>query len=251
MKFLALLCTALSIAAISPPTLQDMIKLGDELFNKFDDKGALRILQNANSEFPHNAEVLWRMCRAETHIADHMPRVTGQEKEAQLKVYEEAYDYADSAVAADPKSSMAYTYRAVANGKIALFKGVFSVGSIVKQVRNDCERAITLDPNNAIAYYVLGRTHAKLAEKPAMLRWPLGLAWGNIGDAIKFYRKAISLDPTFVMFRLDLAKAYVSDDKDQEAEKQLSAIPSLPIRDQDDDSLKTVAANLLQELEKK
>ncbi len=146
---------------------------------------------------------------------------------------------------------MAYTYRAVADGKIALFKGVFSVGSIVKQVRNDCESAIALDPNNAIAYYVLGRTHAKLAEKPKMFRWPLGLAWGNIDDAIKFFQKAVSLDPNFVMFRLDLAKAYINNDEDQKAKEQLTVIPSIPKRDEDDDSLKTVAASMLQELNKK
>lgn len=251
MKFVVLAFAALSLAASSPTALQDMIKLSDQLFNKFDNKGALEILLKADGEFPHDSEVLWRLARAETHIADHMPHATDKEKDAQLKVYHTAYDYADSAVSADPKNSMAYTYRAVAGGKIALFKGVFSVGSIVKQVRNDCESAISLDPDNAIAYYVLGRTHAKLSEKPVMFRWPLGLAWGNLNDAIKFYKKAISLDPDFIMFRLDLAKAYIRDDKDQKAEEQLSAIPSLPIRDQDDDSLKAESASLLKQLDKK
>ncbi len=251
MKLVALAFAALSMAVISSPTLQDMLKQSDELFNKFDNKGTFQLLLNADKEFPGNAEVLWRLCRVETHIADHMPAVTDEEKDAQLKVYHTALDYADSAVTADPKSSMAYTYRAVANGKIALFKGVFSVGGIVKQVRNDCESAIALDPDNAIAYYVLGRTHAKLADKPVMFRWPLGLAWGNLDDAIKFFQKAVSLDPNFVMFRLDLAKAYVKDDEDEKAKEQLSAIPTIPKRDEDDDSLKTVAANLLQELNKK
>ncbi len=251
MKFLALAFAALSIAAFSSPTLQDMLKLSDELFNKFDNKGALQLLLNADKEFPHDAEVLWRLARVETHLADHMPAATGDEKDAQLEVYKTALGYADSAVTVDPKSSMAYTYRAVANGKIALFKGVFSVGGIVKQVRNDCESAIALDPNNAIAYYILGRTHAKLAEKPKMFRWPLGLAWGNIDDAIKFYKKAISLDPNFVMYQVDLAKAYEENDEDEKAKEQLTAIPPIPKRDEDDDSLKTVAANMLQELEKK
>jgi len=154
-------------------------------------------------------------------------------------------------VKADPKNSMAYTYRAVANGKIALFKGVFSVSGIVNSVREDCEKAISLDPNNAIAYYVLGRTHAKLAEKPKMFRWPLGLAWGNIDDAIKFYNKAVSIDPNFVMFRLDLAKAYISQDSFQQAKVQLQAIPQLPKRDEDDDQMKAEAAKLLQEIKNK
>jgi tetratricopeptide (TPR) repeat protein len=251
MKLFALAITALSIAAFSPPTLQEAVKLSDDLFNKFDNTAALQLLLNTDKDFPHNAEVLWRLSRVETHLADHMPAATDEEKDAQLKVYHTALDYADSAVTSDPKNSMAYTYRAVANGKIALFKGVFSVGSIVKQVKNDCESAIALDPGNAIAYYILGRTHAKLAEKPKMFRWPLGLAWGNIDDAIKFYRKAISLDPNFVMFRLDLAKAYVEDDDDAKAKEELTVVPSIPKRDEDDDSLKTAAANLLQELNKK
>lgn len=250
MKFLLLGFAALCMAAFTSPALQDMLKLSDELFNKFDNKGALEILQKADQEFPHDAEVLWRLSRVETHIADHMPDASGSEKDAQLKVYHTAYDYADSAVASDPKSSMAYTYRAVAGGKIALFKGVFSVGSIVKQVRNDCESAIALDPDNAIAYYVLGRTHAKLAEKPVMFRWPLGLAWGNLDDAIKFYKKAVSLDPNFVMFRLDLAKAYIRDDKNNLAKEQLAVIPSIPKRDQDDDSLKAEADSLMKQLDK-
>ena len=97
----------------------------------------------------------------------------------------------------------------------------------------------------------MGRTHAKLAEKPTIFRWPLGLAWGNLDDAIRFYLKAISLDPNFVMFRFDLARAYASDDEYQKAREQLNAIPSIPKRDQADDSLKTEAQKLLQEIKGK
>ncbi len=251
MKSAALAIAMMWLTAFSNPSLQEMLKQSDDLFNKFDNKGAYEVLLSANKDYPNNAEVLWRLARVETHIADHMPASTDQEKNAQLAEYQKAYNYANEAVSADAKNSMAYTYRAVANGKIALFKGVFSVAPIVKQVRNDCERAISLDPNNAIAYYVLGRTHAKLAEKPALFRWPLGLAWGNLDDAIKYFQKAVSLDPNFVMFRLDLAKAYISNDDYQKAREQLEAIPSIPKRDEDDDIRKAEAAKLLQEIKNK
>ena len=231
--------------------LTDVLKSCDDLFFKFDDQGAYKALIDANKNFPHNAEILWRLCRVETHIADRMPVSTDEQKDAQLVVYQTALSYGDSAVAADPKNSDAYTFRAAANGKIALFKGVFSVAPVVKQVRDDCERAISLDPNNSIAYYILGRTHAKLAEKPTIVRWPLGLAWGNLDDAIRFYEKAISLDPNFVMFRYDLAKAYISDDEYQKAKEQLYVIPRIPKRDEVDDSLKTESQKLLQEIKDK
>jgi len=231
--------------------LQEQLAKSDQLFNSFNNKAAYNLLLDIQKKYPNNDEVLWRLSRVVYHIADHMPTSTGSEKDAQLAEYQKAFSYADEAVKADPKNSMAYTYRAVANGKIALFKGVFSVSGIVNSVREDCEKAISLDPNNAIAYYVLGRTHAKLAEKPKMFRWPLGLAWGNIDDAIKFYNKAVSIDPNFVMFRLDLAKAYISQDSFQQAKVQLQAIPQLPKRDEDDDQMKAEAAKLLQEIKNK
>jgi FimV-like protein len=248
MKSASVLGAFLFMYAFSNPSLQETLKMSDDLFNKFDNKGAHEILLDANKDYPHNVEVLWRLCRVETHIADHMPMSNDQQKDAQLQAYQVAYDYADSAVAADPKNSMAYTFRAAANGKIALFKGVFSVAPIVKQVRDDCEKAILLDSNNQIAYYIMGRTHAKLAEKPTIFRWPLGLGWGNIDDAIKFYQKAISLDPNFIMFRLDLAKAFLSDDDYQKAREQLNAISSIPKRDEDDDARKADAQKLLQKI---
>ena len=232
-------------------SIGEFTKSSDDLFFKFDNNGAYQALIAANEAYPRNAEVLWRLSPVETHIADLMPAATDEQKDEQLKVYQTASSYADSAIAADPKNSMAYTFRAVANGKIALFKGVFSVAPIVKQVRDDCERAISLDPNNSLAYYIMGRTHAKLAEKPTIFRWPLGLAWGNLDDAIRFYQKAISLDPNFVMFRYDLAQAYITDDEYQRARDQLNAIPPIPNHDQVDDSLKTEAGKVLQEIKNK
>ncbi len=251
MKSAILSVIVLCLTAFAPQTLQELISQSDSLFDKFDNQGAMEILLKANQEYPNTSPVFWRLCRVETHIADHMPVVTGQQKDAQLAAYKLAYDYADSAVMTNPKSSMAYTYRAIANGKIALFKGVFSVAPIVKQVRSDCEEAIKLDPDNAIAYYVLGRTHAKLAEKPSIFLWPLGLSWGNMKDAIKFYKKAISLDPNFVMFRYDLAKAYVREEDYNQAREQLDTLPGIAVRDQDDDSLKVEGAKLLSEIKDK
>ena len=258
MKSLPILCSVLcTLAFTAQPvlsqndSLKTMLKSGDDLFFKFDNSGAYQVLLDADKKFPHNAEILWRLCRVETHVADRMPVSTDQQKDDQLKVYQIALGYADSAIVADPKNSMAYTFRAAANGKVALFKGVFSVAPIVKQVRDDCERAISLDPNNSIAYYIMGRTHAKLAEKPTVFRWPLGLAWGNLDDAIRFYDKAISLDPNFVMFRFDLARAYMSDDEYEKAREQLNMIPNIPDRDEVDDSLKTEARQLMQKIKDK
>jgi tetratricopeptide (TPR) repeat protein len=146
---------------------------------------------------------------------------------------------------------MAYCRRAIATGRVALFKGVFSVGGLVNSTRDDCQKAIELDSSNAAAYYVLGRAHAKLVEKPRIVRWPLGLGWGNIDDAIKNYEKAIALRPNFIMYRLDAARAFVENDEYTKAREQLNVIPTLPKEDEDDDQFRKDAQALLDEIKDK
>ncbi len=229
-----------------------LVAEGDSLSEKqFDNQKALDKFLAAEKIAPDNADVLWRISRSYIDIGEHLPTATDEEKENQLATYQKSLDYANKAVAADPKNSMAYCRRAIASGRVALFKGVFSVGALVNSTRDDCQKAIELDPSNAAAYYVLGRAHAKLVEKPKLFRWPLGLGWGNIDDAIKNYEKAITLRPGFIMYRLDAARAYVENDDYGKAKEQLKTIATLSKLDEDDDQFRKEAKELLDQIKDK
>jgi tetratricopeptide (TPR) repeat protein len=121
----------------------------------------------------------------------------------------------------------------------------------VKVVKSDCEKAIDLDKDNAGAYYVLGRTNAKLCEKPKIIRWPLGLSWANYEDARTNYEKAILLRPTFIMYRLDAARTYVELDQYDKAKEQLTRIVALPTEDEDDNQFRKEAKDLLEKIKDK
>jgi len=101
-----------------------------------------------------------------------LPAGTDQEKTKQLQTYERSLEYANKAIAANANGAMD-TQESIANGRIALFKGVWESLDLVKQTKADCEKAIALDPNDATAYYVFGRTHMKVSEKPRLSdgRW--------------------------------------------------------------------------------
>jgi FimV-like protein len=233
----------------------DLIKEGDELTDKFENEKALEKYLEADKLSPNNWEVCWRISRAYVDIAEHMPSSNSKEEEEQYKKYEQAYAYADKAVKLAPDKTVTNLRRAIANGRIAVFKGVFSAAGIVNDVKKDVERAIQLNnsgtENLATAHYVLGRTHAKLSEKSSVFRWPLGLSWGDLDDAIKNYLKAIQLRPTFIMYHLDLARAYVADDEYQKAREHLNKIPNLPIQDEDDQKFIAEAKQLLQDIKNK
>ncbi len=217
----------------------------------FENENALKKYLDILTIDSTNFEALWKTSRAFVDIAEHLPTSTDEQKEKQLQTYDFALAYANKAIAMKPDSSMGYTRRAIANGRITLFKNVWKSTGLVNDVREDCEKAISLNPNNATAYYVLGRAHVKLNEKPKIFRWPLGVAWGNLDDAIKNYEKAISLRPDFIMFRIDAARAYIEKEDYVKAREHLTLIPTLPTLDEDDDQFRKEATELLEQIKNK
>jgi len=205
-----------------PQSVDELIKEGDEFSTKeFNNQKALASFQMAEKQDPNNPEVLWRISRSYVDIAEHMPGSSDEQKDAQLAKYQLALDYADKAVKAAPNSSVGYLRRSIAKGRIALFKGVFKVIGLVNDVKKDCEKAIKLGNGGndvqASSHYVLGRSHAKVCEKPYLVRLPLGLGWGDMGVSFAEYKKAIELRPNFRMYHLDYAKALIEEDEYQKA----------------------------------
>lgn len=238
--------------AQSNEKFNQLIAEGDEFSEKkFDNYKALEKYLEAYNINPQDYNVLWKLSKVYVDIGEHLPTRTKEEKQKQLEMYEKAREYAELAIKVNPNGSMGYTRRAIALGRIALFKGVWESIDLVKKVKEDCEKAIQLDPNNSVAYYVLGRTHAKLCEKPKLFRAPLGLGWANYDDAIKNFEKAISLRPTFIMYRLDAAKAYIEIKNYKKAKEHLTKIAELPTEDEDDPQFRQEAKELLEKIKDK
>jgi FimV-like protein len=229
--------------------INQLIVQGNNFAEKiFDNQKALEKYNEALALSPNDYEILWRLSRTYVDIGEHLPKNTDVEKQKQLEWYEKSLDFAKKAIAANPKGAMGYTREAIANGRIALFRGIWESLDLVKQTKADCEKAIALDSTEPAAYYVLGRTNAKVCEKPKFIRWPLGIGWANMDDAVKNYEKAIELRPNFIMYRLDCARAYIEMDEYKKARGHLTKIASLPKEDEDDDIFRKEAGELLEKI---
>ena len=248
-----LFCLFTISTPLFPQSVEELLKQGDEyLDSEFNLEKAMDAYQKADKLSPDNWEVNWRLSRTYVYAAEQMPDSTGEQKDAQLAEYQKAYNFADKAVKLAPDKSITYLRRGIANGKIALFKGVFSVASVVNSVRDDCKKAISLgnggNYTQALAHYVLGRTNAKVSEKWAPARAILGLGWADIDTAIDEYNIAIKLYPNFRMFYLDLAKAYIREDEYAKAKEMLKNTIASPKRDFNDDSLLPEAKELQEQI---
>ena len=231
-------------------TVQDLIKEGDDAYAAYNNKLALELYQKAEKKAPGDWEVLWRLSRTYVDLGEDMPEGTDEEK--QLAQYEKALQYAEKAVKAAPDQSITVLRRAIANGRIALFKGVFSVAEVVNKVKADSETAIKLGNGGnyvqALAHYVLGRTHAKISEKWAPARSVIGLGWADLETGIKELKKATEIYSDYRMFYYDLAKAYADNDEYEKSRAVLKKLMNSPVRHKTDDKTLADAKILMNEI---
>ncbi len=250
-KVTSLFLTALIVGFFSSVNfaqdLESYLAKADSLSDAFKFSEAVSVLKKANQKFPNNWKVLWRLSRENVYIGNAV-----KDDDKREAVYEKAFKLADEAVKAGPDQAVTYLRRAIANGKIALSKGVFSVGGIVNAARADLKKAIQLgnggNYTQAVAHYVLGRTHAKVSEKWKPARSILGLGWADLEIALKEYQKAIDLYPNFVMFYVDYARAEMRNDNYSKAKELLEKALTIPNKDVDDPKLKEEAKKLLKEV---
>ncbi len=232
--------------------LDSLLALGDKYYSQFDNKAALEVYQKADKLYPDNWKVLWRISRAYVDIGEHFDENMENFEDEQLKMYKMALDYADRAVKLAPNEAMPYVRRAIANGRIALFKGVFSVASIVDAVRDDCKKAIELGNGGnivqSLAHYILARTHAKVSQKWAPARAVIGLGWADLDSALVEYQKAIELRPGFIMYYLDYAKALIRNDDYEKAREMLNKALACKKQDEDDHIRLAEVKKLLDEI---
>lgn len=178
-----------------------------------------------------------------------MPTSTDEQENAQLAVFQKALEYADQASKQKPDQAAGFLHRAIANGKIALFKGIFTVAGVVNSVRADVEKAIQLGNGGnfiqGVAHYVLGRTHAKTSGKWKPARAILGLGWADNEIALTEYKKAIEIYPGYIMFYVDYANSLIREDDFKTAREMLNKALTCQFQHQDDEKRITEAKQIL------
>ncbi|MBS3946187.1 MAG: hypothetical protein KGZ42_11855 [Melioribacter sp.] len=240
---------------ITAQSVEQLIDECDKFYSQFNNEKALEALLKAEKLSPDNWEVVWRLSRTYVDTGDKMPTSTSAQEDAQMATYQKALEYAEKAIKLEPNKTVSYLRRAIANGKIALFKGVFTVAGVVNSVRADVEKAIQLNNGDdfamGVAHYVLGRTHAKTSEKWKPARSILGLGWADNEIAIKEFKKAIEIFPNYVMFYVDYANSLIREDEYKTAREMLNKALTIENAHQDDDKRKAEAKQTLNEIKNK
>jgi tetratricopeptide (TPR) repeat protein len=229
-------------------------KNADRLYAQFKPKEAAEELLKIIRWDPQNFEALVKLSRAYIDIGDMIADSAPDWKERRLKDYRSAEDYARRAVKVDPNSTWGHFYLAASLGHIAVVSPIARQVELAGEIRAALDKSLALDGRNGFAYHAYGVWHRKMSEIGKMSRvlasvlYGRSLPEGTMDQSIEYLKKAIALNPTIIISRLELANTYIAVEDFPAARMMLSSIQNLPVQFSDDAKHKQKAEELLEEI---
>ncbi len=175
------------------------------------------------------------------------------DKKKKVEYFNAARTYAATALKQSPSNADANYSMAVAMGRMALISSGKEKVQHVREIKKYCDAALAANPNHIRATHVMGKWHFEVstlnfAEKAALKVIYGGLPPASLADAIKYFEKARSLDASFVLNYLELAKAYKENGQSDKAIEVLNRMQKLPPKTTDDPSYKAQGKKMLDSL---
>jgi tetratricopeptide (TPR) repeat protein len=137
-----------------------------------------------------------------------------QDLNKRQSAYEAGAQMAKRALELQEDNADAHYLYAANVGSAAQLKGNMASMLTVQHVKAHTRRALELKPDHAPALHMMGMI---MEELP----WFLG---GDADAALRYLKRAIAADPSYIHARLNLAKAYIKRGALNEARRELSII---------------------------
>jgi tetratricopeptide (TPR) repeat protein len=233
------------------------LQKADELHAALKPNEALVELLKVLDRDPHNAEALSKIARVYIDLGDMIPEATPDWEAKRLKQYQAAEQYARRAVKADANLAWGYFYVAASLGSIAAVSPVTKQIDLAGEIRGFVEKTLDLDPQNGYAHHLYGVWHRKMAEIGKTKRVLASVIFGrsppngSVEKSIEYLKKAVSLNPTVIVSRLELARSYIAMENWPSARTLLMSIRDLPIQFSDDPNHKQKAEQLIEEIKER
>ena len=208
-------------------------------------QAALKFYQAAEAAAATNAPGL---CVLTKHYCDLMrdtPSANVQKTLAQA-----ALACATRAVKADPKNATAHICLAIGYAKNFPDVDIHTKVIYSRAIKSECEKAIALDPNQDLAFYLLGRwnfgvAHMNIFEKGFVKVIYGGLPEASDAAAIEDFKRAIALSPDRILSHAELAKVYKAAGDKKLAQTEWKKCCGLKPLDRDDQAAQQQSAEEL------
>jgi tetratricopeptide (TPR) repeat protein len=214
--------------------IKDYLEKGDDSYRKFNNVEAIGYYEKALNITPDNFDVLLRLVK--TYNAAGEEYYEYRNRTGAEYYIDKALELADKFKNKFPDSSAAYTYFAMSNGNIALFKGGKEKIKYAKLVEDNAKKSISMNPNAYLPYIILGIYYREIAglswiERAFANTFLGGVPSGTYNESALMLKKALSIDPNMIVANFQLALTYRKMDRKSDEKALLQKILDLPIRD--------------------
>ena len=215
-----------------PP--DDLVRKGDVFDAKLQATEALEFYLPAEKLEPTNVRILVRIARQYRYLmADALTR------EEKLRLGDIALKYAQRAATLAPDDAEAQLSIAISYGKMLPLMGIREQIEASRQIKRTVDKAIKLDPNNDLAWHVLGRWHRVLSEVSTFKRSVASLVYSKLPqttteEAVRCFQKAIEINPNRLMHYVELGRAYAQMGRTAEARRFIEKGLAMPDVGKDD-----------------
>jgi len=247
MRFLSLILLAISVHSVTAQSTQvsTLIAEAKSLDASAHEEEALQKFLQVLKLDSNNYEATWNTSFLYARIGNRL-----QDAEQKKQYFITAKRYATKALALNSKDAESNYVMAVAMGRMALIAPTKEKVAASRDIKKYAEQAIQLNPNHAGAYFVLGKwnyavANLNWAEEAAANLLFGGIPEGSLDEAIRNYLKAIKLDPDYILYYYDLAKALEQKEFYDEEIRVLNEALSLKPKTEDDPSILAQCKKLL------
>lgn len=246
---LALLCAARPAAAQSHA--QDL-ESADALYARGDLAGARAAYEAALQRQPGAFTLLCRLARVESELGED---ATG---DVRTRLVSSSVAHARAAVKAAPDSAQGHVWLAVTLGRQALREGPKTRLALSREIKDEVDRAIAIDPTHGRAYHIRAAWNRKIASLNFVERAAANTVLGGVPkgasmeNAVRDFQRAIELEPAYVNHHLELGRTLFEMKRHDEARRELETAVSLsPTSSARDRQYQAEARELLAKLPKK
>lgn len=229
-------------------TPASLVQRGDYHDERFEPDAALKFYQKAEQSAPRDAALLVRIARQHVYRIEQFP--TNKEK---LREARTALSYAERAVESSPNDAEAHLAVAIVLGKMTSLMSNRDAIEASKRIKKEAETAVRLDPRTDYAWHLLGRWHQALAGMGSITRGLATLIYGTLPEAtneeaVKCFRRAISLKPDRLIHHIELGRTYAQMGRTDEAKAAITRGLSMPSTEKDDTETKARGRQALKQM---
>ena len=227
--------------------INSLLKDAQQLETAFKEPEALQKYLEVVRVQPANLTALIKVSELYSVLGKHQGS-----KDKMKEYYQNARTYAQKALQVNPGSSDANVAMAIAMGRMALASSGDEKIKAVKDIKTYSEKSVQLDPNNYKGWHVLGKWHYEVSDLNSVEKWLVKVAYealpkASLDEAIKFFEKSRTLNQSFLLNYLELAKCWHRKNNDKKAREFLEAMLKMPNKIGEDASIKVKGKKLLEE----